>query len=126
MKGNGGLMLIMAYLLRTSLDWRMANVRIKMVVPTVEAAAGAERNLSELVSATRTGAETEILVSDNRPFSEILRASSSNSDLVFLGMADPGPGFESYYESLQERTRGLPTTVLVLAGEKLPFGDVML
>jgi hypothetical protein len=126
MKGNGGLMLIMAYLLRTSLEWRMAHVRIKMVVPTTEAAAGAERNLSELVSATRTGAQTEILVSDNRPFSEILRESSADSDLVFLGMADPGPEFESYYESLQERTRGLPTTVLVLAGETLPFGDVML
>lgn len=126
MKGNGGLMLLLAYLLRTSLEWRSAEVTIKMIVPTAEAASGAARNLSELVSATQTGAKTNILVADNRPFSEILRNSSQHADLVFLGMAPPGADYTSYYESLQERTRGLPTTVFVLAGETLAFGDVML
>ncbi len=126
LKGNGGLMLILAYLLKTSLDWRSAELTIKMVVPTAEAAAGAASNLSEIVTSTQTGARTEILVADNRPFSEILRASSSDADLVFVGMAEPSGDYSAYYESLQERTRGLPTTILVLAGENIPFGEVML
>ncbi|MCH8277291.1 MAG: amino acid permease, partial [Bacteroidetes bacterium] len=125
-KGNGGLMLILAYLLRTSLEWRGAEVTIKMVVPSADAAAGAARNLDEMVSTSRTGARTEILVADNRPFSEILRSSSSNADLVFIGMATPDGDFTKYYENLQERTRGLPTTVFVLAAENLAFGDVIL
>ncbi len=125
-KGNGGLMLILAYLLRTSLEWRGAEVTIKMVVLSADAAAGAARNLDEMVSTSRTGARTEILVADNRPFSEILRSSSSNADLVFIGMATPDGDFTKYYENLQERTRGLPTTVFVLAAENLAFGDVIL
>ena len=38
----------------------------------------------------------------------------------------PGDTNVPFYEALQERSRGLPTTVFVLAGESLPFGDVML
>ncbi len=123
---NGGLMLILAYLLKTSLDWRAAELTVKMVVPSVDAASGAARNLDALVSASRTGARTEVLVSDNRTFSEILRNSSSDADLVFLGMAVPGEEFESYFVDLHERTRGLPTTAFVLAAEDTSFGDVIL
>ena len=41
LKGNGGLMLTLAYLLQTSVPWRGADVRVKMLVPSPEAAAGA-------------------------------------------------------------------------------------
>lgn len=125
-RGNGGLMLILAYLLQTSLSWRGSRVRVKMIVPSADAAEGAAANLSELVDETRTGADTEVLVSDGRPFPEILRDSSRDTDLVFLGMAPPSPDFESYYEGLQARTAGLPSTVFVLAAEDLEFEKVIL
>jgi len=45
-----------------------------------------------------------------------------------MGMARPDvvPDFPAYYRSLQERTASLPTTVFVLASEKLDFGEVLL
>ena len=124
--GNGGLMLILSYLLQTSLRWRGSRVRVKMVVPTKDAAYGAQANISALLAATRINADTEILVADGRSFPDILRQSSTDTDLVFLGMAAPGDNFEEYYESLQKRTSQLPTTVFVLAGENLDFEQVIL
>jgi len=79
-----------------------------------------------LLAATRINADTEILVADGRSFPDILRQSSTDTDLVFLGMAAPGDNFEEYYESLQKRTSQLPTTVFVLAGENLDFEQVIL
>jgi hypothetical protein len=123
---NGGLMMILAYLLRTSLDWRGAQVTVKMVVPSDAAATEARPNLTAFVAGTRTGAEVEVLAASGRPFEDILRQSSSEADLVFLGLAEPrAEDLLSYYERLHRRTDGLPTTVYVLASEDLPFGELL-
>lgn len=123
---NGGLMVILAYLMRTSLAWRGAKVYLKLVVPTESAAERARVNLDSIVARTRTGARSEVLVSGGRAFDEILRESSGDADLVFLGLAEPKGDFVSYYERIRRRLRGLPTTVLVLAAEDVAFGEVLL
>ncbi|NQV72323.1 Na-K-Cl cotransporter [bacterium] len=125
LKGNGALMMILSWLLSTSLEWRGATVTIKMVVPTAQASDGARSNLEEIILSTRTGAQMEVLVSDGRSFWDVLQASSATADLIFLGMAPPDNQFASYYPQLLERTAGLPSTVFVLAGEDLEFGDVI-
>lgn len=122
---NGGLMLILAYLLRTSLPWRGADVVVKMAVPTEDAAEVARRNLDRIIGTSRTGARSEILVRSGRDFQDLLRESSADADLVFLGLAEPGDRFEEYYTTLQKRTAGLPTTAFVLAAEDLAFGEVI-
>jgi len=123
---NGGLMLILAYLLQTSFDWRNARVVLKMVVPTEDAAEGCRANLAAIVERTRTGAEFEVLVRDDRDFDRILQDSSADADLVFLGIAAPGDDFPAYYQQLLHRAQKLPTTVFVLAAEDLAFGEVLL
>ena len=126
MKKNGSLMMILAYLLRTSLHWRGAEVRIKMVTPTAEASVVAHHNLERVLQEVRTGAVPDVLVADGRPFDEILHESSRDADLVFLGMAEPHEDYVAYYERLQRRVVGLPTTVFVLGAEDLSFGEVLL
>ena len=126
LKGNGGLMMIAAYLLKTSRDWWDAEVRIKMVVDSESAAEDARRNVSGFIEKARTGAKAEILVSNGRPFDDILHESSKDADLVFLGMAEPGDDFTEYYQNVQERLKGLPTTMLILAAEEISFGDVLM
>ncbi|MGI9175675.1 MAG: Na-K-Cl cotransporter [Rhodothermales bacterium] len=126
LRSNGGLMMLLAYLIQTSFSWREADVRVKIVVPSEAAAEDARRNLTALVSGTRIGASTHVIVSSGRPFDEILRASSADADLVFLGMAEPTGDFAAYYEGLLERTRGLPTTAFVLAAEEVAFGEMLL
>ncbi len=125
LKGNGGLMMILAYLLRSSVDWRGADVVLKMAVATEAAAAGVRENVAALIERSRTGVDFEVLVSGGRPFDEILKGSSRDADLVLTGIAEPGEDFTGYYETLQRRAEGLPTTVFVLAAEDLAFGEVL-
>lgn len=126
LKGNGGLMIILGYLLQSSLSWYDAEVRLKMVVDNDNAEEGAKKNLDQIVKKIRIGAKPEIIVSNGRPFNEILRESSKDADLVFLGMAAPDKNFTSYYEGLQSKLKGLPTTIMVLASEESTFGEVLM
>ncbi len=127
LQANGSLMLILAYLLQSSLQWQEARVRLKMVVPDDEAAREARINLGVMAERTRTGAEPHVLASNGRPFFEILQESSQDADLVFMGIARPEAGsFEDYYAELRERTDGLPSTIFVLAAEEIAFREVLL
>jgi solute carrier family 12 (sodium/potassium/chloride transporter), member 2 len=125
MQSNGGLMLLLAYLLRTDFDWRNAQIYLKLVVPDEAAAAAAQTNIDHLVKQLRIGALSEVLVADGRPFTEILHESSEKADLVFLGTATPGDNFTQYYERLQARTADLPTTAFVLAAPDFAFAEVL-
>lgn len=123
---NGSLLMILGYLLKTSLAWQRADVRLKMVVPSEAAAEGAHRNLTGMLEQTRTGLKHDILVADGRPFLEIVEESSRGADLVLMGMATPEDrDFAAYYTDLQERTRNLPCTVFVLAAEDIAFREVL-
>ncbi|MGB3668728.1 MAG: amino acid permease [Phormidesmis sp.] len=125
LQSNGGLMLILAYLLRTSWQWRAADIRLKLVVPNKAAAQAAEANLTNLTNSLRIGAQSEIILAEGRPFNEILRQSSASADLVFLGLALPDENMPEYYQSLQERIADLPPTILVLAAENLDFSEML-
>jgi hypothetical protein len=41
-------------------------------------------------------------------------------------MAKPGDDFTEYYSRIQKRLDDLPTTVMVLAGEDISYGEVLL
>lgn len=126
MQGNGGLMLLLAYLLKSDRTWRNANIYLKLVVHDQSAALGAKNNLEKMVNNLRIGAICQVIVADNRSFSEILQSSSAQADIVFLGMAKPGKDFRSYYENLQAKVSNLPTTVFVLAASDYPFEEVLI
>ncbi|HUG39844.1 MAG TPA: amino acid permease [Longimicrobiales bacterium] len=127
LKGNGGLMMIMGYLLGSSIPWRQAEVRVKMVVADDDAATAARRNLTSIVQQIRTNAVPEVLVAHGRPFPEILRESSADADLVLMGMAEPADpeSFTRYYARIQHWIEPLHTVVLVLAAQGTPFGEVL-
>ncbi len=125
LKRNGGLMLTLAYLLQTSVAWRGASVRVKMVVPTREAASRAQPNLQAIVRSLRSGATADVLESDGRPFVDIMRESSAGADLILLGMREPDDGFRAYYERMRDAVDGMPTAAFVLAAEDMPFGDIV-
>lgn len=125
LKGNGGLMMILGYLLQSSRGWYNAEVYLKMVVSSENGAKDAQKNLAEISKKLRTGAKAEVIVSNGRSFDEILHESSRETDLIFMGMAEPDEKFIDYYGNIQERLKGLPTTILVLAGEEISYGEVL-
>ncbi|HSR42085.1 MAG TPA: hypothetical protein VLL48_07940, partial [Longimicrobiales bacterium] len=123
---NGGLMLILGYLLQSGIQWSDAQIRLTMVVDSEEAAPRVRENLEEMLRDIRIGrVDLRILPARGRPFPEILHGSSRGADLVLMGMKEPDDDFRSYYERLQEMTRGLPTTLFVLASEALEFAEVL-
>ncbi|MFC1529821.1 Na-K-Cl cotransporter [Gemmatimonadota bacterium] len=126
LKQNGSLMMILAYLLKTSAGWRDAEVCVKMIVSGEEVVPGVREKLSSLVEDLRTGATNEVIVAGGRSFDEILHANSKDADVIFLGMAEPGEDFRQYYQTLQNRIIGLPTTVSVLAAEQLAFREILI
>ena len=125
MQSNGSLMLLLAYLLRTDINWRNAKIYLKLVVPDQTAAAAAQDNLSDLSKNLRIDVIPQVIVAQDRPFNEILEQSSQNSDLIFLGMAQPSANFTEYYEQLQSRVADLPSTIFVLAAPDFAIGEVL-
>ncbi|MDQ3557530.1 MAG: Na-K-Cl cotransporter, partial [Gemmatimonadota bacterium] len=126
LQSNGGLMMLLAYLLRTSDEWRGAEMNVKLVVPNEAAAAGAGANLERMIGGLRIGATPQVLVADGRPFPLILRESSANADLIFLGLAEPGDDFAEYYGRLHATVLGLPTVAFVLAAQDVDFAKVLM
>ena len=125
MQSNGSLMLLLAYLLRTDINWRNAKIYMKLVVPDLDAAAAAQDNLEDLSKNLRIDVVPKVIVAEGRSFDEILEQSSRNADLVFLGMAAPSENFVEYYEKLQARVNNLPSTIFVLAAPEFAIGDVL-
>ncbi len=127
LQGNGSLLMILAYLLRTSLLWRGVDVRLKMVVPNARAAEDARANLERVIETTRTGVQPEVLVSDGRSPLKMLEASSRDADLILMGLRAPTDDFDyvEYYEGIMRQTDGLPSTMFVLAAEEVAFRDVL-
>ncbi|MEO0434152.1 MAG: Na-K-Cl cotransporter, partial [Cyanobacteria bacterium J06656_5] len=75
LQSNGGLMLILAYLLRTGLRWRSTDIYLKLVVSNQAAAQAAQTNLNKLIETLSIGAQSKIIVAEGRPFDTILRKS---------------------------------------------------
>jgi amino acid transporter/nucleotide-binding universal stress UspA family protein len=124
---NGGLMMILAYLLRSSSYWSDADINLKLVVQDEQAAEAARRNLEATVGQLRIGARPHVLVRHGRPFREILAESSTDADLVFMGIAEPSAldDFDRYYAELQAMADDLPAVVFTLAAQDLPFADLL-
>jgi amino acid transporter len=125
---NGGLMMILGYLLRTSVEWRRATLVVKLMVPDQRAAEAARANLDRIVSNLRIGAEIDVLIGERADFPQRLRSASADADLVLIGMAVPDrvDDFAAYYRRMQEITEGMPTTAFVLASEEVDFAEVLL
>lgn len=122
---NGSLMLVLADLLRSDIEWREAKIYLKLVVPDQTAAKQARENLNRLTDDLRIQAEPSVLVADGQPFEKILEKSSGRADRIFLGMAVPDENFCEYYERLQQRVAVLPPTVFVLAAPDFMFTEVL-
>ncbi|MFP4093840.1 MAG: Na-K-Cl cotransporter [Cyclobacteriaceae bacterium] len=123
---NGGLMMLIAYLLKNSINWQNSTVTVKMVVQDEHALQNAEKNLNTIITNMRVRFRQQMIIADDRPFWQVLHQESKEANLVMLGLADPAEGFLEYYERLSERTAGLPPTLFVLAAQEIDFKDVLL
>lgn len=128
LNNNGSLMVILAHLIRSSRRWPGAEVNIHMLVNNPEAKDKVQANLEKMISGFRIKANMYVRTFDGYKFEEILHDTSSEADLVLLGLKKPemGSSYEQYYDRIKELSEPLPTTLFVHASENMPFEEVLI
>ncbi len=127
LQGNGGLMLLLAFLITAHHRWRNADVTILTVVADEAHRETAQRNLLGLLSAARLDAKARVLLRQGRTIAEIMQEESRLSDLAMIGFRLPEPGepLEPFFERTQTILEALPTTLLVYAARNFDSAPVL-
>jgi len=118
---NGGLMLLLAFLIAENWEWSNTMIRILRVVENEEGQLPAEKSLQKLMVLARVDGEVEIVVS-KESFSRILHEHSLDADCVILGFELPEIAHEAeWHDNYRSFVDGMPTTIMVnsLGGEDL-------
>jgi solute carrier family 12 sodium/potassium/chloride transporter 2 len=127
---NIGLILTLAYQIQKSPVWKASKLVIKTIVNTEEEQEEATQRLEAFIEEQRIPAEAEVLIKSQPDFFEIIRQSSVDAGLVFMGMRPPGDeesveAYSRYYGNLLETTKDMPPLALVLAAEDIEFRKVI-
>ncbi len=110
---NGALLLLLAYLLASNLDWAGARIRVLRQVERDAALAPAQQALAGLIEEARVDARAEVLVS-TEPFTAVLHRASADADCVLLGFELPASEWQAQWQArFKEFLTGLPPTLLV-------------
>jgi hypothetical protein len=127
---NIGLILTLAYQIQKSPVWKQSKLVIKTIVNTEDERDAAITRLESFLEEQRIPAETDVLIKNEPSFFDIIRASSEQAGLVFMGMRAPREDetleqYSEYYGNLMEATKDMPPLALVLAAEAIEFRHVM-
>jgi hypothetical protein len=118
--------LAVAILLRRSDDWRGAPLHVKSIVSDASQRPEAEARLQQYLKEARVRATPVVLERNEEGLYDVIRRSSADADLVFLGIRPPkadesAEQYSEYYRALLEATETLPATAMVMAGETVEF-----
>ncbi len=114
LQGNGGLMLLTAFLLTGDPEWRDARVQVLTVVDDIEHRRQAEDQLVAVLKAARLEARPRVLMRGDRPITEIMRTESAAADLAIIGLSVPEPDRASdFVRRMDAMLEHMPSTILV-------------
>jgi hypothetical protein len=117
-KKNGGMMLILAYLMNENNLWNNIRIRLIRVIENESGKEHAVVALQDMIDRARVEAEAHVIVSD-KSFPEILYETSEYSDVVFLGFELPDSDYEKWYNSYKTLLDSFsPTVLLVKSSEE--------
>jgi len=127
---NIGLMLTLAYQIQRSPIWKQSKLVIKTIVATEEELEAAKTRLETFIDEQRIPAETEVLIKQSPSYFDMIRQSSAEAGLVFMGMRPPGEeesieDYSRYYGNLIETTKDMPPLAFVLAAEPIEFQQLI-
>lgn len=118
LESNGGLMLLLAFLLTAEPPLRNATVRVMTAVDDEESQAEATKALGRIISAARLQrAEASVILKEGRSIQAIMGDVSHGADLAILGFAIPdirgSQDADGFFERMDRMLAVLPTTILV-------------
>ncbi len=110
---NGGLMLLLAYLLTENWQWHDVEIRVLRLVEKEEGLQPAMEGLQHLIDRARVNARAHTICSD-KPFAEVLHEHSADSCCAILGFELPEEGEEAAWHATNKRfVEQVPTIMLV-------------
>lgn len=129
-KENIGLILTLACQIQKSPVWKQSRLIIKTIVETVAERDATLARIETFITEQRIPATAEVLIQNQPVVFDMIRQSSTEAGLVFMGMRPPGAGesvedYGRYYGSLMETTKDMPPLALVLAAEAIEFRKVI-
>ena len=121
---NGGFMLALALLLKRS-GYCEERLRVNMIVGS-RTREEAESELAKYIKGVRIEAQTRVIESEGKPFTEIIRERSDDATLSFIGLRapredEPVASYGDYFSLLSDALSGVPQPIFVLAAENIDF-----
>lgn len=114
LKSNGGLMLLLAFLITAHHRWRNAEVTVLTVVDSVEGRDKAEQNLRSLLEKSRIEAKPRVILRQGRAIADVMFLESERADLAIVGIGLPQPGHEDdFFARMNVILEKLPSTLMV-------------
>jgi len=115
LEGNGGLMLLLAFLITNQQDWRKAHVSVVTVVGDDKERVRTHETISAVLADARLDAEPRVLLREGRSIQAIMEAESAGTDLAIIGIRLPHNASqdESFVERMNTLLEHLPTTIMV-------------
>jgi amino acid transporter len=109
---NGGLMMLLAHLLKQNPEWRRHEIRVLRVVDTEQAEDEVRQHIVDLCATARISAEPVVFTAPD-PLTAIHRVSATASVVIF-GLEVPEEGDEAFFFHRMEAVAGnLPRVLFV-------------
>ncbi len=127
LEGNGGLMLLLAFLIRAHVQWRGAEVSVLTVVSDESERDSTLSTLEDVLEAARLEATPKVIVRGDRSIADIMAGESADADLAIVGFRLPSAGasVQDFYERMSRMLGALPTTLLVLSARSFESEPVL-
>jgi amino acid transporter len=115
LENNGDFMLNLAHLISLNDDWKKSKIRLLSIVRDSVESKEREKLVEEMLDYMRIDAEVKVVSKDKgKSISEMISENSSETDLVFMGLAVPDENKEEeYYGRVINMTKNLKTVLLV-------------
>jgi len=116
LQANGGLMLLMAYLLTAHHNWRHAKVFVNTVVNDELEQRKVIKAIERTLANARVIGTPNVILREGRTIAEIMRSVSADADLAIVGLRLPDPGsaeLTQFFDRMNTMLDCMPTTILV-------------
>ncbi len=127
LKGNGGMMLLLAFLLHSHDYWRQTGLRLNTVINTPEEFDSVHEGLVLMLQEARVDAVPNVILRESRSIPDIMADVSGNCDLAILGLRLPDPTEDPslFFERNETFLSRLPTTIMVYSGRDFQYEPVL-
>jgi solute carrier family 12 (potassium/chloride transporter), member 4/6 len=123
---NGDMMLLLAYLLTTSVHWKNSVIRMISIVDSKDMENDAFLQLSNLANESRINAVPQIIVKEkDKTFTQIIHETSTDADVVFMGLNTPEKGDEEAYALKLQELAGKLKSVFFIKNSSVFKGTLL-